>query len=83
MSSALIRGPYFASTLFNKNTNDKNFYLKISKSALKQNEIEYVENQKSKKTIKNIIIFGAIIVIIVIIIIIGNILYKKYKENKS
>lgn len=67
---------------YDKNTNDKNFYLKISKSALKQNEIEYVENQKSKKTIKNIIIFGAIIVIIVIIIIIGNILYKKYKENK-
>ena len=32
---------------YDKNTNDKNFYLKVSKSALKQNETEYIKHQKS------------------------------------
>lgn len=66
---------------YNKDTKDKNFYLKINKNSLKQYEEQYAKEQKTKKTIKKITILGVIASIIIIVVIIGSILYKKYKKN--
>lgn len=61
---------------------DKNFYLKINKSALKENEENFKETQKRKSTLKYISIIGVILVIIIVLFIIGKVLYKKYQSNK-
>lgn len=61
---------------------DKNFYLKINKSALKENEENFNETQKRKSTLKYISIIGVILVIIIVLFIIGKVLYKKYQSNK-
>ena len=67
---------------YDKNTKDKNFYLKISKSALKKNEEDYLKAQERKQTMKKLIILGVIVCVIIIIGVIGIVLYKKYKKNK-
>lgn len=61
---------------------DKNFYLKISKSALKQNEQEYLEALEREKNTKIGLIIGTIISVLIVIVAIGLILYKKYQKNK-
>ena len=67
---------------YDKNTKDKDFYLKISKSALKKNEEDYLKAQERKQTMKKLIILGVIVCVIIIIGVIGIVLYKKYKKNK-
>lgn len=62
--------------------NDKSFYLKISKNALKQYEKEYIKLQKEKNQRKKIIFVSVAIVLVVIVFFAGIILYKKYKKNK-
>ena len=66
---------------YDENTKDKNFYLKISKSSLKQNEEEYIREQKNKKTLKKTIVFGIVGIVVIIVVATGTILYKKYKKN--
>lgn len=43
---------------YDENATDKNFYLKISKSALKQNEEEYLQNIEKKKYKKRCYFWG-------------------------
>lgn len=63
-------------------SNDKDFYLKISKSELKEAEEKYNEEQKRKERIKKIIMFSIIAVVLIVIASISLYLYKKYKNNK-
>lgn len=66
---------------YDKDTENKNFYLKINKSSLEAYEKEYIEEQESKKVIKRVIVIAIIVIIILIIGIVGTILYKKRKKN--
>lgn len=68
---------------YNKYSPDnKSFYLKISKSALKEYEEKYNKEQKIKSIIKNSIMIVSIIVIFIILYLIAKKLYKKNQENK-
>lgn len=66
---------------YNKETQNKNFYLKVSKSALKESEREYFKNLERKKTRQKILIIGTIIGIVVLISVVAIIYYRKYKKN--
>lgn len=66
---------------YNKETQNKNFYLKVSKSALKESEREYFKNLERKKTRQKILIIGTIIGIVVLISVVAVIYYRKYKKN--
>ena len=64
---------------YDENTDNKNFYLKLSKASLEQSKENYEINQANKK--KNnvaLIVIG----IIVLLTIISYVLYKKHKKNK-
>ena len=64
------------------NTKDKNFYLKISKSALEENKKNYIKNQEIKKNRSKIINIGIIVGAILIIAGAIFVFYKKkYKKN--
>lgn len=67
---------------YDKNTKDKNFYLKISKSKLDEYKEEYIEKEEAKRKMKKVIIFSIMLGVIIVIGIIGYILYKKNKQNK-
>ena len=67
---------------YDSNTKDKDFYLRINKTKLKENEVKYERKNKVLNAVKLIL---KIIVIIAILIGLGfgsNKLYKKYKSNK-
>lgn len=66
---------------YDKNTKDKNFYLKISKSALNESKKNYIKNQEMKKNRSKIIIIGIIIGVISLVVCTIIIFYKKYKKN--
>lgn len=67
---------------YDKNTKDKNFYLKISKSALEENKKNYIKNQEIKKNRSKIINIGIIVGAILIIAGAIFVFYKKkYKKN--
>ena len=66
---------------YDKNTKDKNFYLKINKSSLKENEEEYIKKEKMLKNIKKIAIIIVIALVVFGIFAIYKFLKKKYDEN--
>ena len=67
---------------YDENITDKDFYLKISKTALKKSEDEYNKNIERKKLVNlTLIIFGMVVGLIILGVIIFT-LYKKYKKNK-
>ena len=66
---------------YDKNTKDKNFYLKISKSALNESKKNYIKNQEMKKNRSKVIIIGIIIGVISLVVCTIIIFYKKYKKN--
>ena len=61
---------------------DKSFYLKISKSMLKNAQKKYNEEQRRKEKIKRIITVSVIGGLLIIIIGVSLYLYIKYKNNK-
>lgn len=67
---------------YNKDTANKDFYLKINKVSLKENEEAYKQNLENKRRIRIGIIVATISIIILISIIVGRVLYKKYQSNK-
>lgn len=67
---------------YDENTQNKDFYLKISKSALKQSEETYNENINQKKRANIVTILTFIVIFIVVILLLVFILYRKYKRNK-
>lgn len=67
---------------YDKDTTDKNFYLKINKESLKANEKKVEKQKKQKKVFKKVLIIVVIVVIIGILCFISKKLYKKYKENQ-
>lgn len=67
---------------YNKDTANKDFYLKINKVSLKENEEAYKQNLENKRRIRIGIIVATISIIILISIIAGRVLYKKYQSNK-
>ena len=68
---------------YDKDTsNDKKFYLKISKSKLKEAEKKYNEEQERKERIKRIIMISIVAIVLIVIVSMSFYLYKKYKNNK-
>lgn len=67
---------------YDENTRDKSFYLKISKSALEQSEVEYNANVSRKKTINTMLVVVGVVALLAIIGFVGVVLYKKYQRNK-
>lgn len=66
---------------YDENTKDKNFYLKISKSALEESKKNYIKNQEIKKNKSKIINIGIIVGVILLIVCMIFVFYKKYKKN--
>lgn len=66
---------------YDKDTKDKNFYLKINKNSLKESEEKYNKTKKVKKAGKRIIIIAIIVLVIFGIFTIYKLLKKKYNEN--
>lgn len=66
---------------YNKDTKDKNFYLKINKNSLKESKEIYNKTKKAKKAGKRIIIIAIIALVIFGIFTIYKLLKKKYNEN--
>ena len=66
---------------YDENTKDKNFYLKISKSALEESKKNYIKNQEIKKNRSKIINIGIIVGVILLIACVIFVFYKKYKKN--
>lgn len=66
---------------YDKDTRDKNFYLKINKNSLKESEEKYNKTKKVKKAGKRIIIIVIISLVIFGIFTIYKLLKKKYNEN--
>lgn len=66
---------------YNEKTNDKNFYLKISKSALNEKKIEYLNEQARKKDINRNITIIVLTGVVLLATVIGFTFYKKYKKN--
>lgn len=60
----------------------KNIYLKINKTALEQNKLDILENEKQNKTNHIIQIVIGILLFMIIAISMGFVLYKKYKNNQ-
>ncbi len=66
---------------YDKDTRNKNFYLKINKNSLKESEEKYNKTKKIKKAGKRIIIIAIIVIVIFGIFTIYKLLKKKYNEN--
>lgn len=67
---------------YDENTKDKNFYIKISKTALENNRKLLEEQEKSKALKNKIITISTVIIILLALGIVSLIFYKKYKRNK-
>lgn len=67
---------------YDENTKDKNFYIKISKTALENNRKLLEEQEKSKALKNKIITISTVIIILLALGIVSLVFYKKYKQNK-
>ena len=67
---------------YNKDTENKNFYLKISKSKLKEYKQDYEIKVDKKNRIKKITIISIVLGVIVVLVLLGMIMYKKVQKNK-
>lgn len=67
---------------YDKNTKDKNFYLKISKNDLKKYEKEYKANLVKQKTVRKIVLVSVLIGVLILLGITGLMLYRKNQKNK-
>lgn len=66
---------------YDKDTTNKNFYLKISKSKLEDYKSNYIKNKKQKENNKKYIIIGIGIAVLFVILIGSIALYIRHKRN--
>ncbi len=67
---------------YDSNTKDKDFYLKISKTKLKEYEKTHLKTLKIKKKVKIGFVIIGVIAVFIAIMFVTKILYKKHQENK-
>ena len=67
---------------YDKNTSDKDFYLRVNKKDLEEHKVKYEQKVKNNKKVRNVIIYSALALLVLFVIFISFVLKKKYKNNK-
>ena len=68
--------------LYDENTTNKDFYIKINKTTFNENKAKVEKQNKRNSLIRNTSIIIGILIFVIVLLFVGVILYKKYKSNK-